>query len=354
MPQRDPILGDGDGPDRPGLSRARSPADVHLGLGLGPKISDAVRRPCNGRLRVGNWTGLFEEVLFVLLASNLVNLPLEIGVEGRRRIRALGNEEIGAGRCCGAHRSARRRRCRSGAAAQFGDRAPAWPGWDCNRNSFTTMGAAVSGPGLVPTVPAGCGVFNAAGSAAPPAVCGAAGSATTGCVGAVSATRAGFEIESRPAGGLPSRLEVMRATPQRQEARGLTWSSGRRHQARLGGGGRSSGTTAPAWGAASPAGRTGSVAGALAFASSRFGSDWRAVCCGSGGSLRVLSPAVDRIGEPSAAVGSSVRCCHRQWCRSCRGQGSWDLTRLSRCGRTVLGGPRRWILGLVGFASKRR
>ena len=87
-PQRDPILGDGDGPDRPGLSRARSPADVHLGLGLGPKISDAVRRPCNGRLRVGNWTGLFEEVLFVLLASNLVNLPLEIGAEGRRRIRA--------------------------------------------------------------------------------------------------------------------------------------------------------------------------------------------------------------------------------------------------------------------------
>ena len=51
--------------------------------------------------------------------------------------------------------------------------------------------AAVSGPGLVPTAPAGCGVFNAAGLA-PPAVCGAAGSAATGCVGSVSAAGAGF------------------------------------------------------------------------------------------------------------------------------------------------------------------
>src|SRR5208337_3790863 len=80
-------------------------------------------------------------------------------------------------------------------------RAPA-SAWAATAASFTAVGAAVSGPGLVPTAPAGCGVFNAAGLA-PPAVCGAAGSAATGCVGSVSATGAGFEIESRPTGGLP-------------------------------------------------------------------------------------------------------------------------------------------------------
>ena len=175
---------------------------------------------------------------------------------------------------------------RGAAAAGSVIRAPAWA-WagagTATAASFTTVGAAVSGPGLVPTAPAGCGVFNAAGLA-PPAVCGAAGSAATGCVGSVSATGAGFEIESRPTGGLPvtpggnggnsaaaggkgSDLVFGSASP------GVPWGRG----------GRSSGTNATAGGAASPAGRTGSVAGALAFTSSRFGSDSEDVCCGSGG-----------------------------------------------------------------------
>ena len=150
-PQRDPILGDGDGPDGPGLSRARSPADVHLGLGLGSEISDALRSPCNGRLRIGNWTGLFAGQLFLLHASNLVNSPLKIGAEGRRRIRALGNEGIGAGRCCGAHRSDHRRRCRKrSGGGRFGDTSSSLGrgrGWDCNRSFVYDSGSGCLGTG---------------------------------------------------------------------------------------------------------------------------------------------------------------------------------------------------------------
>src|SRR5271157_4373271 len=146
-PQRDPILGDGNGPDGPGLSRARSPANVHLGLGLGSKISDAVRSPCNGRLRIGNGTGLFAGQLFLLHASNLVNSPLKIGAEGRGGILALGNEEIGAGRCCGAHRSAHRRRCRKrSGGGRFGDTSSS-RGRGCNRSFVYDSGSGCLGTG---------------------------------------------------------------------------------------------------------------------------------------------------------------------------------------------------------------
>ena len=83
-------------------------------------------------------------------------------------------------------------------------------------------------------------------------------------------------------------------------------------------GGRSSGTNATAGGRTSPAGATSRVAGALAFASSRFGSDSRAICCGSGGKSSDVVPGggvevvTDGIagacpnsavvGEPSLAV----------------------------------------------------
>jgi hypothetical protein len=46
---------------------------------LGAKVSDALRRRNCWRLVIRNGTDLFEQlVLFILLASNLVNLSLEI------------------------------------------------------------------------------------------------------------------------------------------------------------------------------------------------------------------------------------------------------------------------------------
>src|SRR5271157_1327151 len=204
---------------------------------------------------------------------------------------------------------------RGAAAAGSVIRAPAGAGaWagagTATAASFATVGAAVSGPGLVPTAPAGCGVFNAAGLA-PPAVCGAAGSAATGCVGSVSATGAGFEIESRPTGGLPVTPGGNGGNSSAAGGKGSDLVFGPASSgASWGRGGRSSGTNATAEGAASPAGRTGSVAGALAFASSRFGSDSRAVCCGSGGksSDAVTGGGVEVVadGVSGARPGSAV------------------------------------------------
>ncbi len=105
-----------------------------------------------------------------------------------------------------------------------------------------------------------------------------------GCVGIISATGAGFEVESRPAGGLPVAPggNAGNSSAAGGKASDLVLGSTSR-AAPWGRGGRSSGTNATAGGATLPAGGTGSVAGALAFALSLFGSGSRAVCCGSGG-----------------------------------------------------------------------
>src|SRR5271157_936574 len=173
---------------------------------------------------------------------------------------------------------------RGAAAAGSVIQAPAWAGaGTATAASSTAVEAALPGPVLVSTVPPGCGVFNAAGLA-PPAVSEAAGSGATGCVGFVSATGAGFEIESRPTGGLPVSPGGNAGNFSAAGGKGsdLVFGSASRDSP-WGRGGKSSGTNATVGGTASLTEGTGPVAGALAFASSRFVSDWQAICGGSGG-----------------------------------------------------------------------
>ena len=99
-------------------------------------LSGAPAREAEGREPDGSVCGS----ALPLACEQSVNSPLKIGAEGRRRILALGNEEIGVGRCRGAHRSAHRRRCRKrSGGGRFGDTSSSLGrgrgrGWDCNRS----------------------------------------------------------------------------------------------------------------------------------------------------------------------------------------------------------------------------
>lgn len=91
MGKRDPVFGNGDGFDRPGLGRAGGTADVQLGLG-----SEVRRTRIAGERCPLRWDlDLTIELLF-LAAGDLLDLALQLGTERRDVRRATGQERIEA------------------------------------------------------------------------------------------------------------------------------------------------------------------------------------------------------------------------------------------------------------------